>query len=140
VKEAAMPTLDSVIPAAGVLHLLVASANVFAPRLLDYRGNLARVAPIVRDVFIVQNVYIELVLVGLAGLCFAYPADLAGRSPLGRALAGFLAVFWGLRVVLQLAFYDGATKKRFPVWNTVFLLTYVTLAATFTAAALFPAE
>ena len=126
--------LDYLIPAAGVLQLLIASANVFVPRKLDYRGNLARVTPVVRDVFIVQNVYIVLVLLGLAGLCFAFPADLAGRSPLGRALAGFLAVFWGLRVVLQLFFYDGTVKKRFPVWNGVFLCAYVVLTATFVTA------
>jgi hypothetical protein len=134
-----MSALEHLIRAAGVLHLLVASANFVAPRLLDYRGSLARVTPIVRNVFIVQNAYIVLVLAGLAGACFAFPADLAGRSPLGRAVAGFLAAFWGLRVVLQLAYYDGATRKRFPVWNGVFLLTYATLAATFTAALLLPA-
>ena len=87
-----MSAHEYLIRAAGLLHLLVASANFVAPRLLDYRGSLARVTPIVRDVFVVQNVYIVLVLVGLAGACFAFPADLAGRSPLGRAVAGFLAI------------------------------------------------
>ena len=98
-----MSALEHLIRAAGVLHLLVASANFVAPRLLDYRGSLARVTPIVRDVFIVQNAYTVLVLAGLAGACFAFPADLAGRSPLGRAVAGFLAVLRAAAIAIAWA-------------------------------------
>jgi hypothetical protein len=60
-----------------------------------------------------------------------------GGSSLGRYLAGFLAVFWGLRVLLQLFFYDAAIKKQFPIYNVLFLSCYSYLAGLFTLVALF---
>jgi len=121
--------------AAGFRQLLIASANFFAPRVLHYRENLARVSPMVREVFIVQNVYIVLVLLGTGGLCFAFGADLAGGSRLGRCLSGFLAVFWGLRVPIQLFCYDRATRRRYPVFDLLFLSAFVYLSGVFVVAA-----
>src|SRR6266851_7421935 len=115
--HATMNLLSFLIWSAGALHLLVASANFFAPRKLHYGENLRNVSPIVRDVFIVQNIYIVLVQVAFALLCFLFAPDLAGASPLGRFLSGFLALFWGLRVLSQLFFYNAEVKKEHPVFN-----------------------
>lgn len=122
--------------AAGVLQLLIAAANFFAAHLLRYRENLARASPMVREVFLVQNLYLVLVLLANAGACFFFAAELAGGSLLGRALSGFLALFWGLRVPIQLFVYDADVKRRFPVFNLLFLLAFVCLTGVFTAAAL----
>src|SRR5579862_4277912 len=91
--------------AAGALQLLIASVNFFLPRKLDYRGNLAKLTPIVREVFVVQAGYIVLILIAFAGLCFGFAADLAGGSTLGRTLSAFLMLFWGVRFVIQLCYY-----------------------------------
>ncbi len=119
---------------AGALHLLVASANFFAPRKLHYGENLRKVSPIVRDVFIVQNIYIVLVQVTFALLCFLFAPELAGASLLGRFLSGFLALFWGLRVLLQLFFYNAEVKKEHPVFNLLFLACDLYLFAVFIVA------
>jgi len=121
---------------AGVVQLLIASANFFAPRLLHYRENLAKVSPMVREVFIVQNAYIVLVLLGNAGLCFCFTEELAGDSLLGRSLSGFLALFWGMRLPIQLFFYDPEAKRRYPVFNLLFLLAFVYLTGVFAVAVL----
>lgn len=120
---------------AGFVQLLVASANLFAPRILHYRENLARVSPMIREVFIVQNAYIVLVLAANAGLCFCFAADLAGGSALGRSISGFLALFWGLRIAVQLFCYDRATRRRFPVFDLLFLLAFAYLTGVFVVAA-----
>src|SRR5947209_1071991 len=91
--------------AAGGVQLLIASANFFAPRVLEYPANLAKVSPIVRQIFTVHTIYIVLVLVIFAGLCVGFAPELAGGSALGRYCSMFLALFWGLRIVLQLFFY-----------------------------------
>jgi hypothetical protein len=121
--------------AAGVLQLLVASANFFAVKELDYPGNLAKVSPMVRAVFVVQNVYVVLVLLANALLCFLFAPDLAGASALGRFLAGYLAVFWGLRVLIQLFFYPAEAKRKHPLINAVFLAATLFLCAVFAVAA-----
>ncbi len=130
--------MTPIIPAiwfAGVLQLLVASANFFAPRKLRYRENLAQASQTVRDIFAVHCIYIVLILVAFALLCFAFAGELAGGSRIGRALSGFLAVFWGLRVMIQLFHYNREIKRRHPIYNAIFLATFVALALIFTLAA-----
>ena len=131
-----MNPLIPMLWSAGGVQLLIASANFFAPRKLHYAENLAKVTPMVRQIFRVLSFYIVLTLVAFAALCFTFPADLAGGSTLGRALSSFLALFWGVRVLIQLFYYDPDTKRRHPVFNVLFLTAFVFLTATFTAAAL----
>jgi hypothetical protein len=121
--------------AAGGVQLLIASVNFFLPKELDYRGNLAKLSPIVREVFVVQAAYIVLILVAFAGLCFAFAGELGGGSPLGRALSGFLALFWGLRFCIQLLYYEASLKRRHPVLNLVFLSAFTYLTSVFAVAA-----
>lgn len=122
--------------AVGTMHLLVASVNYFAIRKLDYPGNLAKVSPIVRQVFIVQNVYIVLVQIGTAAMCFFFVEELTGASLLGRCVAWFFAFFWGLRVAIQLFFYDPVVKRAHAKFNAAFLVVYLFLTSVFSAAAL----
>ena len=72
------------IKAAGVVQLVIAAANLVIPRKLAYAENLARVSPIVRQVFIVHAVYIVGLLVAFGGLCWSFAAELASGSGLGR--------------------------------------------------------
>ncbi|MFL5245611.1 MAG: hypothetical protein ACJ8FY_26240 [Gemmataceae bacterium] len=123
---------------AGILHLLVASVNFFAPRKLHYQDNLRKVTPIFRDIFVVQNIYIVMILFVMAGLCFLFGDELMGRSALGRFLSGFMAFFWALRVMLQLFYYDPAVKRQFPVYNGLFLTCYCYLTALFAFLVAFP--
>jgi hypothetical protein len=129
-----MNTLTPLIWVAGIVQLLIASANFFLPRRLRYAENLSRVDMIVRQVFVVHSVYIVLVLAGLAGLCLFFPHELAGASRLGRCLCGFLAVFWGLRVPIQLFYYDPALKRQNLTMHILFTTAFIFLAVLFTTA------
>jgi len=120
---------------AGVLQLLVAASNFFAPRMLDFRGNLARLDPTVREIFVLRGQFIVLVLVAFALLCFGFAADLAGGGLLGRCLCGFLALFWGLRALMQVIHYNAEIKRRYPAFNLLFLGTFIVLTAIFTMVA-----
>lgn len=120
--------------AAGLLHLLIAASNFPAARLLDYRGNLARVTPMVREIFWVQNFYIELVLAAFAGLCFFFADDLTGRTTLGLCCSAFLAVFWGVRLLLQLFFYDAAARREHRPVDVLFILAQGYLTGVFVTA------
>lgn len=130
-------TLQSSIQLAGVLQLITAAANFFLPSKLHYRENLAKVSPIIRQIFIVHSIYIVLILIGFGLTCLLFPADLCGASPLGKFLCGFLAVFWGLRVVLQFTYYDSTVKKEHPFGAFFFGTVFLYLALTFTAATFF---
>jgi hypothetical protein len=124
------------IQVAGVLQLVIAVANFFAPAKLHYRENLAKVSPIIRQIFTVHSVYIVLVLVGFGLLCIMFPGDLCGANPLGKYLCGFLAVFWGLRVPIQFFYYDTDVKRANPGFALLFGLAFLILATVFAAAIL----
>jgi hypothetical protein len=130
--------MNNLIPwiwAAGVVQLVIAAANWVIPGKLDYAGNLARVSVIVRQVFIVHAVYIVGLLVAFAGLCFAYAAELASGTGLGRTVSAGLAIFWGARVPVQLWYYDRESKRRHPVAHVCFSAMFIFLATVFVVAA-----
>ena len=126
------------IRVAGALHLLVASANVFAFGRFRYLEHLRKVPLVVRQVFLVQNAYIMLVQVGFALLCFFFAGELTSGRPPGRALAGFLAVFWSSRLLLQLCYYDRDLRRANRLFDVLFLVGDGYLAAVFSLAALLP--
>jgi len=123
---------------AGALHLIVASANVFAFGKFRYLEHLRNVPLVMRQVFLVQNAYIMLVQVGFALLCFFFAAELTSGRPLAVAIAGFLAVFWGSRVLLQLFYYDRELRRTNRLFDVLFLLGDGYLAVVFALAALLP--
>jgi hypothetical protein len=129
--------LQTFIQLAGALQLLTAAANFFLPAKLHYRENLAKVSPVIRQIFTVHALYIVLVLIGFGVISLLFPTDLCGASPLGKFVCGFLAVFWGLRVVLQFSYYDSAIKKEHPLGAFFFGTVFSYLAVVFTAATLF---
>ena len=129
--------MNKIIPyiwAAGAIHLLITSVNFFLPTKLRYAENLSKVSTIIRQVFVVHSVYIVIVLLGLSGLCFAFAPELAGATRLGRALSGFIAVFWGLRVCIQLFYYDPALKRENRAVHVLFTTAFLYLAVVFAVA------
>jgi hypothetical protein len=121
-----------------VLHLVVASANIFAFGKFRYLEHLRNVPIVVRQVFLVQNAYIMLVQAGFALLCFFFADELTSGRHLGRALSGFLAVFWGSRVLLQVFYYDRELRRANRLFDVLFMVADGYLAAVFVLAALLP--
>jgi len=128
--------LDLLLQLGGIVQLGIAGANLLAPRRFAYRENLARVSPIVREIFVVHCIYIVLVVLFFAAVCLLLPDELHGGCALGRVLSGFLAAFWGLRMLIQLVFYDRALRHAAPVLDALFVGAFGYLTAVFLWAAL----
>jgi hypothetical protein len=124
------------IRAAGAVQVLIASANLPAARMFRYREHLRAVPPHVAEVFVVQNVFIVLTVLGMAAMSFAFAPDLAGGGRLGRALSGFLALFWAVRLAAQLFYYDRALRRQHRAFDVLFVAAFAYLVAVFAAAAL----
>ena len=54
----------------------------------------------------IHGVFIVLVIVAFGVICLANAMELAAGSPLARFVCGFVAVFWGARLIVQLFFFD----------------------------------
>ena len=121
---------------AGALQLIIIAANSVVPKKLHCRENLARVSPMIRTVFVVHWIYIVLVLGIFASLTFWFAPELAGATHLGRFLSAVIAVFWLLRVPIQLFFYDPELRKQNRLGDVIFLLAFSYLGVVFSVAAL----
>ena len=122
--------------AAGVMQSAILAANFALPKKLRCRENLARVSPMIREVFIVHWLYIVLVIGIFISLCFWFTSELAGASRLGRFLSAAMAGFWMLRVPIQLFIYDPEIRRQNRFADITFLLIFSYLSVVFSAAAL----
>jgi hypothetical protein len=120
---------------AGFVQVAIAFANVFLPKKLNYRDNLSRVSPIIRQVFVVHSVYIVGVVLLFAALTFGFAGELASGHGLGRFLAAAMAFFWLCRAPVQLLYYDASLRRTNRAGDVAFTTAAVFLAATYGAAA-----
>jgi hypothetical protein len=123
---------------AGVIYIAIVLANLPLPRKLRVSENLASVPRFLRQVFYVHWFYIVLIVAFFSALCFGFTRDLMGASALGRFLSGFMAVFWLLRLVLQLFYYDSELRQQIRVLDAIYNLVLVALVVIFGFAALHP--
>ena len=121
---------------AGFVQVAIASANVFIPKKLNYRENLSRVAPIIRQIFVVHSVYIVGVVLLFAVLTFGFAQDLASGRGLGRFLAAAMALFWLFRAPVQLLYYDASLRRSNRLGDAAFTSAALFLTITYGAAAL----
>lgn len=121
---------------AGAIHLGIIAANIPLPRRLRVRDRLANVPRFLRQIFYVHWIYIAVVLALFAILCFGFAPDLAGGSRLGTFLSGFIAGFWLLRIVLQIAYYDRQIRRENWRLDLLYLVALVVLVVIFAGAAM----
>jgi len=112
---------------AGGLQLVVAASNLPAKRILALEADLAKLAPMTRQIYHVQHAYIVGILVFFGGLTLTRPPD--------GPLAAFLALFWGVRLIIQRFYYDRDVLRRHRAADVFFTLTFAYLTAVFAAAA-----
>ncbi len=91
----------------GVVQLGILTASALVPGKLRWREDLNKLPPLSRQLIWVHGGYIVLMIaaMGLISLCEA--AQLADGSLLARSVCAFVAIFWSLRLAIQLCLFDG---------------------------------
>lgn len=107
-----MPNARTLIWLAGAVQLAMVAMNAALPPYLNTKENLAKVEPIVRQVFYSHWIFVMLALVIFSVPCFAFSADMAGESALGHYLSAALAVFWLLKIWIQFFRIDANFRHR----------------------------
>ena len=133
-----MTPLSSALVIAALIQMAIAAANLMVARRLEYGRNLARLTPIVSQIFIVHAAYVAGVVFWFGLLCLLFATRMTAGDPLARFLAGGLATFWGVRLVLQLAVYDKRVRRRHRLEDLAFILACVYLTLILSAAAVRP--
>ena len=99
-------TLEILLILAGIAHLCITSAGGVMTFVLDWRKNLATLTALTRHIIWVHGAFVVLMIVGFAAVSLLRPGDLASGAPLARAVCGFIALFWGVRLMIQFFLFD----------------------------------
>ena len=99
-------TIEVLIFVGGLLHFGILVASALVPKVLDWKSSLARLDGLSRQLVWVHGAFVVLVIVGFGAVSVLFAAELAARTPLARAVCGFIAVFWGARLLVQFVFFD----------------------------------
>ena len=96
--------LADVIRLAGAGQLCVLVASALVPLRLNFRRDLAALPTLHRQLCWTYGGYVVLGIVTLGTISLACADELAAGSRLARAVCGYGAVFWGVRLGLQAVF------------------------------------
>jgi hypothetical protein len=105
-------TLARLIFVAGIGQLCVLIASALVPLRLNWRQELSTLSRLHRQMHWVYGGYVVLAIVALGLLSIVNAADLASGTPLARGVCAYIAVFWGVRLLLQAVFDAGDYLTR----------------------------
>ena len=100
----------------GLLHFVILIASGLAPRVLDWRANLAALHPFLRRLFWVYGCFIVLVIISFGALTLVNAGELASGARLSRSICAIIATFWLARLAVQFFVFDAR-----PFLTTTFL-------------------
>jgi hypothetical protein len=89
---------------AGLIQASILVASAMVPATLRWRHELAPLPRLHRQMHWVYGGYVVLSIVAFAAITLLAAEELASGSPLARAVCGYIAVFWGVRLGLQAVF------------------------------------
>lgn len=119
--------LVTMLQLAGAFHVGLLCAGIMMPRVVEMKSHLAKLPKFLRDLFWTYYVFIGGCIVGFGCVTFFYAEVLASGDALARAVTGFLAAFWTLRLVVA-----GFVLKMEPyLTNTLFRVGYTAVNAVF---------
>lgn len=91
--------LEFALKLAALVHLGLIAAGALMPRATGLWSEADAMSPFARTLFRVYYAFIGLCLFSFGLGTWFYAEELAGGTPLARAVCGFLAAFWLLRWV-----------------------------------------
>jgi hypothetical protein len=132
-------TLETFVRIGGGLQIAILSAGALVPFVLDWRRILKPLPQLMRHLFWVYGAYIMLMITALGLVSLTLADVLVDGALFSRVVAGFIAVFWTVRLAIQFFLFDAR-----PYLNSVWLklgyhgltCTFVYLSTVFTLAAL----
>jgi hypothetical protein len=130
-------SLEAAVRLAGLGQLGLAAASTAIPYGLRWRTETAGLRPLIRQLFWIYAGYILGFHVAFGLVSLLAPGWLLDGSGLATAVSGFIATYWGVRLVLQFAYLDRLDAPQGPWFaaaETALVSLFVFLTATYGAA------
>ena len=99
--------LTTLLLTAAVLQTILAILNLCLVRLMRWKQELRELPSLLREVFHVHAFFVSLTLAIFALLTWRFSSEMVtGNNPLGVWLAASIGTFWGIRTMIQCAYYS----------------------------------
>jgi hypothetical protein len=133
-------TLEGLIRFGGALHLSLLIAGALAMRVLAWRRELRRLCDLSRHMIWTHAAFVVMTIVAFGVISLFNAGLLSAGGQLARWFCGFVAVFWGSRLVVQFFVFDARphlTNRFLAVgYHTLTLVfAYLTAVYAYTAVA-----
>jgi CBS domain containing-hemolysin-like protein len=112
----------TLIQAAGLIQLGISASSLAIPWLLGWKEEVARLRPLTKRVFWTYAGYILVTNISFGLLSLLMPEQLAAHTPLAIAVAGFIALYWLSRLVIQITVFDRVESPKEPLFRVARLL------------------
>lgn len=125
--------METQLKVIGILLMALALIHLIFPRYFNWKEELKSLSLMNRQMMQVHTFFIALVVFLMGLLCFTSSAELTG-TPFGRTISLGLAIFWIIRLFMQLFIYSPKLWKGKPFETTVhifFTLLWVYLSVVF---------
>lgn len=114
---------------ASLTYLGLIVAGLLMPRVTGLWTDTKKLSPFAQGLFRTYYAFIGLCLVGFGLGSWVYAEELAAGTPLARAMCGFLAVFWLIRLVAAVWVLD-VRPYLTDVWRRIgYQLTNIVFSA-----------
>ncbi len=133
-----MNTLAWLIFVGGLAHFGILTASALVPRVLQWRRQLEKFDPLMRQVVWVHGLFIVLVILGFGTISVSLASELASGETVARAFCALVGLFWLARLVIQLSFFDAKsylTTRWLKLGYHGLTVTFAYLASVFGSAA-----
>ena len=103
---------DTLLRIGGLIQIGILTASALVPGTLKWRKELAGLSALSRQLIWVHGGYIVLTIAAMSLVSLCEAAELAAGSLLARSICMFVAVFWSVRLTIQLLLFDGRPYLR----------------------------
>jgi len=119
-----MNPITTLVFLAGISQLVLALASLTIPHLLNWKNELLKLQPLMRQIFWTYSGYILTLNLSFGLLSALAPASLTDGSFLGLVLTLFIAFYWLTRIGIQFFYFDrkNAPKGWIYIWGEVALV------------------
>jgi hypothetical protein len=111
---------------AGLAQITLAMGSLAIPPVLNWRTELAKVQPLIKQMFWTYAGYIFVINLSFGLLSLFYFKQLTNGTTLAMLVTGFIALYWVSRILVQFLYFN---RANFPAgrWNVLAEIILVTL-------------
>lgn len=131
--------LQQLIFICGILHIALAIGSIIIPKVLQWSSELAKVKPLIRQMFWTYAAYILVINICFGLVSIFGTEELFNHSFLAKSITLFISIYWLTRIAIQFFYFDTTDAPKgwiftlgeialvglFIVFTAVYFLTFL---------------